>query len=57
MTCVNLMLKKLTGWSLELENMNFYEIEINSLNEDTVRYCERVINTYIEIDNDQYMGS
>jgi len=33
--------------------MNFYEIEINSLSEETVKYCEKVINTYIEIDNEK----
>lgn len=32
--------------------MNFYEIEINSLNEDAVKYCERIINAYIEVDNE-----
>ena len=33
--------------------MNFYEIEINSLSEEIVKYCEKVINTYIEIDNEK----
>ena len=52
MSCVNLTLKRLTGWTVDIESMNFYDIEINSLNEDTVRYCERVVNRYIEIDNE-----